>query len=227
MTQQGQPIARMAAAHDATGNEVPHGDVHRWLARELHDGAVQSLTTLLVEMELAKRERGDDHALFERLDHFETSIRCVLSGLRHTLYQLRDEPIRDDRFRRWLARVAADLRARCGAAVRVRVRDWPRELSVHASYNLARIVEEALRNVVRHSRATHVSITLGALGSKLLLTIRDDGVGCSSVAGEIESGLGLQGMAERAVILGGEVWVTTAPGRGTTVRVCVPQERVM
>lgn len=226
MTEQGQTIARTGAALDATEEDVRHRDARRWLARELHDGAVQSLTTLLVEMELVKRERGDDHALFERLDHFEKTTRAALSGLRHTLYRLRDEPIRDDRFRRWLARAAADLRARCGAAVRVRVRDWPRELSVHASFNLARIVEEALCNVVRHSRASHVSITLGALGSNLLLTIRDDGVGCSSVSGEIEPGLGMQGMAERAVILGGEVWVTSAPDRGTTVRVCVPLERV-
>ncbi len=186
---------------------------------------VQSLTTLLVEMELFKREQGG-HALGERLDDFEKTIRVVLFGLRHTLYQLRDEPIRDDRFRHWLGRAAADIGAQRGAVVRVRVRDWPRELSVNASYNLTRIVDEALCNVVRHSRAAHVTITLAALGSNLLLTIRDDGVGCSSVSGAIELGLGMRGMAERAVILGGEVDVTSAPGRGTTVRVCVPLERV-
>ena len=226
MTEQGQPVARRVAVSAAIGDDVQHGDVRGWLARELHDSVVQSLTTLLVEMELYKREQGGHLVLCERIDHFEQAIRAALSSLRHTLYLLRDEPASDGRFRHWLGAAAADLGARCDAAVRIRARDWPRELSVHASYNLSRIVDEALRNIVRHSRAAHVSITLAGPGSNLLLTIRDDGVGCSSVSGAIEPGLGLRGMAERALILGGEVCVTSAPGRGTTVRLCVPRERV-
>jgi signal transduction histidine kinase len=106
------------------------------------------------------------------------------------------------------------------------VRDWPQALSVNASYELSRIVDEALCNVVRHSRATRVNITLAALGPHLLLIIRDDGVGCSSLSGVAAWGLGMRGMAERAIILGGEVEVTSAPGQGTTVRVRVPLERV-
>jgi two-component system sensor histidine kinase UhpB len=226
MTEQGPPGVRTAAPPRATGDGVPPGDVGQWLARELHDSVVQSLTTLLVEMELLKREQEGHHAVCERIDAFETTIRAVLFSLRLTLYQLRDEPIRDDRFRHWLGRAAADLEARCGAAVRVRVRNWPRELSVLASYNLSRIVDEALRNVVRHSRATHVSITLAGGGSNLRLTIRDDGIGCSSIGGVIEAGLGMRGMAERAAILGGEMAVTSSPGRGTTVRLSVPRARV-
>jgi signal transduction histidine kinase len=187
---------------------------------------VQSLTTLLVEMEICKREQGGSGALRERLDHFEQVARTALAGLRRTLYQLRDEPVRDDRLRHWLQLAAADLGARCGAAVHVSVRGWPRELSVDASYDLSRIVDEALCNVVRHSRAAHVSITLATLGANLLLTIRDDGIGCSSLSGVVVPGLGMRGMAERAVILGGDVCVTSVPGRGTTVRVCVPRERV-
>jgi signal transduction histidine kinase len=90
---------------------------------------------------------------------------------------------------------------------------------------LFRIVQEALTNVIRHARASTVTIHLGRRGETLFLKITDDGTGFDSaqhLADPQASGFGLRGMQERVSLLEGEFQVHTAPGRGTTISVQVP-----
>lgn len=197
-------------------------DDRRWLARELHDSVVQKLTTMLVEMELFKREQRGQLPIAEHLDHFQAATRGALSSLRQTLYQLRDESPQAEGFVEWLERGAADVGERSGIEVRVTVRRRPETLSAHATYNLSRVVEEALRNVIRHSRARHVAITVDVVDSNLVLAIQDDGDGCASVTGEVKPGLGIIGMLERAIILGGRLTVRPLAGHGTLVHAQFP-----
>lgn len=85
-----------------------------------------------------------------------------------------------------------------------------------------RIVQEALNNVVRHARATRASLRLFVAGDALLVEVSDDGIGFEDVATHLESGAGLWGMRQRALLVRGELSVDSAPGAGTRVSLTVP-----
>jgi signal transduction histidine kinase len=80
-----------------------------------------------------------------------------------------------------------------------------------------RILQETLTNVARHSGASSVNVALKSIEGRLILTVRDDGKGISEEEAEGRRSLGLLGMRERALLLGGYLTVTGRPGRGTTV----------
>jgi hypothetical protein len=86
-----------------------------------------------------------------------------------------------------------------------------------------RICKEALTNAVRHSDATAISIrAVTTARGKLVLGIRDNGVGMADTLLQTGPSLGLLGMRERARALGGDVRITSTPGRGTLVAMTVP-----
>jgi len=91
------------------------------------------------------------------------------------------------------------------------------------SIALFRILQEALTNVARHSRATAVEIRLGQEAGRVLLEVADNGRGIADDRIAASSSLGLLGMRERARLLGGEVTIRGNPGAGTTVAVILPR----
>jgi signal transduction histidine kinase len=88
-----------------------------------------------------------------------------------------------------------------------------------------RVAQEALRNVARHAVADEVWVTLAVTGPELLLCVRDSGVGFDPEAGHARPGLGLYSVEERVHLVGAELTVISAPGKGTTVAVRVPLAR--
>ena len=88
--------------------------------------------------------------------------------------------------------------------------------------NLYRIVQEALTNVARHSKATAVSITLLSRKDQLQLTVHDNGQGLTAGKRREGSGLGLAGMETRARGLGGTLRLESAEGKGLTIEVTCP-----
>ena len=89
-----------------------------------------------------------------------------------------------------------------------------------------RIFQEALTNVARHSRASHVIATLERCGTDLILEVHDDGVGISRDDASTSRSIGLVGMRERAQLAGGTFSISAAGG-GTTVRVQIPQREAV
>jgi signal transduction histidine kinase len=90
---------------------------------------------------------------------------------------------------------------------------------------LFRIVQEALTNVVRHAGARRVVVRLFIDAGALVLTVADDGRGITALEEGRSSSLGLVGMRERALVAGGTVAITGAPGAGTTVTVRLPRAK--
>jgi signal transduction histidine kinase len=91
--------------------------------------------------------------------------------------------------------------------------------------NLYRIVQEALNNISKHARATHVSVIIERRAEELTLIVEDDGRGFDSDNQRDHirrGGMGLPGMQERAASIGGEMEVESANGKGTTLFVRVP-----
>lgn len=189
-------------------------EARAWLARELHDGAVQHLTVMAVEIERLKRRSG----LATEMEQLHSTTRAALNDLRNLLYELRGEPAVDSGFVESVRELMVELTAATGVEADLVVQSWPEELPIHLSANLRRVVGEALVNVRRHSAATRVTVTLQALDGSLAVTVADDGRGIVST----EGGFGLRGMGERARLLGGRITAESPSGRGTTVRCIVP-----
>ncbi|HZU34957.1 MAG TPA: sensor histidine kinase, partial [Gemmataceae bacterium] len=94
-------------------------------------------------------------------------------------------------------------------------------VSTVVSQNVFRIVQEALTNVAKHSRATEVQIELHVTADQVTLSVRDDGVGFAPAALDGRR-LGMLGMRERAELLDGSFSVRSAPGKGTQLAVNIP-----
>jgi len=102
------------------------------------------------------------------------------------------------------------------------VREVPR-LAPAPATQVLRIAQEALGNALRHAEAERIEVRLENGGGALVLSVADDGVGFDPEGPEVRGQrLGLTSMAERATELGGTLRVTSTPGRGTTVRLEVP-----
>ena len=203
-------------------------EIRRALARELHDRVAQTLTTMLIELENFKVEQTGRESALRQLDELQDSTRDVLANLRHVLFELRGESGVED----GLVEAVRTLLARFEQRTHVKVEfsispSWPARLRTHASMNIYRIVDEALTNARLHSGASVVEVVFRlARHRHLAIEIKDDGRGADSELGRVP-GMGVLGMRERAVILGGILEVETGSGRGTTVRAIIPMEQVI
>ncbi|HKF77426.1 MAG TPA: ATP-binding protein [Candidatus Dormibacteraeota bacterium] len=203
--------------------------VKRELARELHDQVVQDLTAMLIDLENFKRGPFDIQSTVLQVDSVQGSLRTMLGRLRGMLYGLRGEDPWEPDFAETLRVFAVQYTARTGVRVLIRVsRDWPDPIRRTAAQHLLRIVQEAVNNARQHggARSVRVSLKLGEHGLGRLM-IQDDGRGMPQDEPR-EWGMGMLGMNERALLLGGTLTVESAPARGTTLRVIFPvavQER--
>jgi len=203
---------------DTTPGLDGENGVRLWMARELHDDALQTLTTMLIDMEQVRRELPEA-AISSRVVGFQASVRSAISGLRRLVGELRNQSGEDHGLVEDLTALLGQLDDRAGVKGQLSVSaSWPSSLSTHIASHLRRIAEEALRNVASHSGAQRVLVCLDTEEDRLTLTVSDDGQGCEWFEKASQQGSGLLGMRERALILGGQLEVTSRPGAGTTVR---------
>jgi signal transduction histidine kinase len=138
---------------------------------------------------------------------------------------LRDEPTEGLNFGEWLQAILDRFHVETGIETRfLGAEFWPGQLSLNASINLSRIVEEALRNVRLHSGAKLVLISLSRDDASARLYLRDDGRGRSGSDQSPARGLGMLGMKERALLLGGELTVESGFATGTAIELKLPIE---
>lgn len=116
-----------------------------------------------------------------------------------------------------------DAARRSGLHVRMLLRNVDEEERIPRDHELAlfRITQEAINNVIKHARATEVEVALGRRGNRLVLEVKDDGVGFSEL--DVGKGsFGLPSMRERVTQLGGSLDIQSAPGSGTIVTATIP-----
>ncbi len=197
------------------------------IARELHDDTIQALVVLSRQLDdLASKSKGlskEERLLLERLWGQTSNI---MEGLRRLSQDLR--PAALDRLGllpalEWLA---SDVEKHSGITVEVKTDGAERRVAPEAELVLFRIVQEALRNIWRHSQATSARVTVEFYDNQTRVTVKDDGKGFdlrSSMGDLTKDGrLGLAGMQERARLLGGSLKVESEPGKGTTVTIEAP-----
>ena len=207
-------------------SSTTHGDpeLRRLLAREIHDGVTQTLTTLLVELANFRADQSERCDVLAQFDAVEASLRDVMANLRELVYNLRGQATTSaGTLSEMIAVQLKDFEDKTGIETRLTIAEgWPSKLRSSAAANLRRIVGEALVNVRRHSGASHLTVVLGIEGDALAsIAIADDGRGFEpELLGQ--PGMGIVGMRERAGLLGGRLQIGTDDGVGTTIRVTVP-----
>lgn len=220
----------LGAAGLAIAADVENSDhIRRALARELHDRVAQTLTTMLIELENFKVEQTGRQSVLRQLDELQDSTRDVLSSLRGVLFELRGETGIEEGFAEAIRSLLTGFQERTNITASLSVAPgWPARIGSQAALNIYRIVEEALRNVGFYSGARLVEVALGPWRDKdLTVEVKDDGRGVDSGAGERIPGLGLLGMRERAILLGGRLEVESSMGAGTIVRAILPASQLL
>lgn len=207
----------------AARQEEIREDERRHIAREIHDELGQQLTALrlkasLIKMQYAATDPALQAAFMELLAMVDRTIqvaRNVSTALRPAALDIGIAAAMD-----WLS---AEFQQNSG--IRCDVEPIGNlQLDEDRAVVLFRIAQESLTNVTRHSQAGHVRIVLEEVDGKQVLEIQDDGVGFDP-AKVAPRKFGLIGMRERALAVGGEVKVESAPGKGTRVRVTIPIKR--
>jgi signal transduction histidine kinase len=182
----------------------------RRIARDLHDVVLQDLSATLQSLQAAQMESG-----VELHQEVET-LRKAVRGLRNAVYDLRAED-RQSLLRTVESLLELNRQLAPGCEVSLSVDDgFPSELPETVRLELARIVQEALSNARRHSRARHVEVALEADEDEIRALITDDGRGFEP--DRTRPGMGLTSMEERAALIGGDLEIRSGPGEGTQVR---------
>ena len=194
------------------------------VGKELHDSVAQSLAALRYQLIAIERETGDGD-LTEKIRAVRNAAGEVLEHVRllsHTVHPQILDDLGLVPALRHLARTTTD-----GAAITVVVdpaaeadlRAIPNDVAV-AMYRAAR---EAVANALRHASATTIRIEVGLARGQLVMQVEDDGRGFDQAEVERDGrAMGLFTMRERMALLNGDVEITSAPQRGTSVRVRVP-----
>lgn len=194
-------------------------DERRRIARDLHDSAGQSMASILLGLKVASHE-GSLPEVRARLEGLRRIASEATGELRRLALELRPTVLDDLGLEEAVERYVTDFEARSGIAVDLDVEPDAR-LHPDLETVVYRVLQEALNNVAKHAGAETVRVQMRRRGGWARLRVRDDGAGFDPEGLE-SSGLGLQGMEERAGLVGGRVAVRSVPGEGTTVDLEVP-----
>jgi signal transduction histidine kinase len=191
------------------------------LARELHDSVSQALYGIALGARSAQnRIARDPQRAAEPLDYILGLAEAALADMRSLILELQPESLEREGLVGALAKRVDAIKVRYGIEVS---RDLPDEppIPLDTKQAMYRIAQEALHNLVKHSRAKHASLRLRVDRDALTMEVADDGEGFDP-SRSYPGHFGLQSMRERTQSRGGELHVESRPGEGTTVRVRVP-----
>nr|WP_189180482.1 GAF domain-containing sensor histidine kinase [Microbispora rosea] len=203
------------------GRELTVIEERTRMARELHDAVSQKLFSLrLTARAAAALARTDPERAAEAIERVERMAGEALTELRAVIVELRPPELDRHGLVGSLRKQAALLdRLHPMTVAFTAEAEPPGELAPEIEVAVLRVTQEALHNAVRHAGATRIDVRLTYEEPTLVLEVADDGVGFDEAG---VHGLGLPSMSDRAQAVGGRLSVSSAPGRGTTVRLEVP-----
>lgn len=187
------------------------------VARDLHDQVNQSLTGVLLRLEATRSEAPPE--LAPEIEETSRLAHQAMDELLTVARQLRPTALDDLGLRAAIAGLVEELDP-AGVSADFSCQDDPSGLDPDIQLVIYRVSQEAIGNAVRHSGASSIEVTLARRDDSFELIVTDDGSGFSF--DQATSGLGLGGMRERAILVGGELDIESRSGHGTTVRLTVP-----
>ena len=200
-------------------------------ARELHDGAIQSLIAVEMQLDVLRRQSGAQAPVVNaELGRIQKLLREEVLKLRELMQAMKSFAVNADRLLGFISDTVERFRRETGIAAEF-VSELERvDLAQKVCGELARIVQESLVNVRKHSGAHHVLVRLAQRAGNLQLTVEDDGKGFSFSGrlsdAELETtGKGPAVIRERVRLLAGELAIESTPGHGARLEVRIPPPR--
>lgn len=191
---------------------------------DLHDGVIQSIYAIGLMLEDGQlRLPAQPEEASVRITRAIQGLNEVIRDIRNYILDLRPQRFQGRDLVRGLDEMARDLRANTFFNVRLKKGQVDASfLSEEQTVEILHILQEALTNVRKHSRASTVDISMSGDDNELCLSIEDDGVGIDPLQSELSTGHGLRNMRERAHALGAEIRFESGPNGGTRMTLGVP-----
>ncbi|GAC1582780.1 MAG: hypothetical protein NVS3B24_21070 [Candidatus Dormibacteria bacterium] len=203
------------------------------LARDLHDGPVQRLAGMAMNIEVIKSllKKDADRALHE-LGELDKLVRLTIKEARTMLFELRPLVLETQGLPAALESYAEQFQATNAIDVELDLEEGLERMPPAVEQTIFSVVQEAMGNARKHARAEELTISLHMDGDRVVASVRDNGVGFdvdavqAGYAQRESQSLGLVNMVERAERIGGKLRLDSAPGRGTTVSISVPRRHL-
>ena len=193
------------------------------MAREIHDELGQTLTALKIDLSwLAKRLPHEQQSLVEKTESMYALVDRAIQTVKRISTELRPGALDDLGLADAMEWQIQDFGKRTDIKSTFSARPEGIVLDRERSTAVFRVCQEALTNIVRHAKATRVSVSLRTGPNRVSLKISDNGQGIEESQILDPTAFGLIGMRERARYLGGEVRISGAPGKGTLVVMSIP-----
>ncbi|HEX6879037.1 MAG TPA: sensor histidine kinase [Terriglobales bacterium] len=194
------------------------------VSRELHDEFGQILTAVGSLLSRVEKKAPADAAWSKDLHEVRGIVQDTLENVRSLSQSLHPVMLDEAGVESALDWYLSTVERQNGIKIHYEKSGISRPVSNSAGIHIYRITQEALNNVVRHSKATLVHVRLGFRPEDLLLEVEDNGMGMQ--LDQTRRGIGMVAMRERAELLGGSIqWLPSASG-GTVVRLEIPQEQL-
>jgi PAS domain S-box-containing protein len=196
------------------------------ISREIHDELGQSLTALKLDLSLIRRKILSDGLAEEsgKVHEIELAVSRIIRTVRKIATDLRPGILDELGVVAAIKWMAKNFQSRTGISCKVAGQGADQISDPVLSTAIFRIVQEALTNVSRHAAASQVNVSLEKKGDTLIVEVRDNGIGIKEGRIIDPTSLGLIGIRERVLLLGGEASISGKPGEGTSVRVILPME---
>lgn len=193
------------------------------LARKVHDELGTCMTLLKFDLAWLKRNQPTyNKAVVERIMSMDEHIHECTRTIQRLTSELRPSLLDEQGIAAAIEWQVAEFEKRSGISCTAEIDPAIPPLSQDKSINVYRIFQESMSNIMRHSGATSVKISLSKAGQQLVLLITDNGSGISEQEISAHTSFGILGMWERARLCGGEFIISGIPGKGTTISVSVP-----
>ena len=193
------------------------------MAREIHDELGQQLTIMKMDISwLLGNIKQEEGAVTKRANELKSIIDKTIITVRRIAYELRPSLLDDMGLGAAIEWQLLEFEKRSGIKTEFQNLEKELALSDAAKTGLFRIVQESLTNVSRYSKAKNVIVRLLLNEKELLLSVKDDGVGFEIDKLAFKKTLGIVGMKERCIMLGGVLDIISVAGVGTEVRVIIP-----
>jgi PAS domain S-box-containing protein len=194
----------------------------RRVARELHDELGQALTALKIDVGwLRDNVTGASAEVKQKLGSMQLLLDGTVAATRRISADLRPLVLDDLGLAAAADWLVQNFTMRTGIACELAV-SHGLELEDPYATTIFRVLQESLTNVAKHAEASQVEVTLERSGDQVTISVTDNGRGFSPQAPRKPASYGLLGLRERAILLGGEATIDSAPGRGTSIEVRLP-----
>ena len=198
------------------------------IARELHDEFGQALTSLHLGLAwLARNVSAEQKPLLAKIRSLSDFTTGLIRSVRDITVELRPGALDELGLAKTLRSSAREFQSSAGIPCRFSTNAAGVRFNRPAAVAVFRIVQAALTNVARHARASSVRVALRTGRDNLAVTVKDDGKGIPRRLVESECSLGIIGMRERTLALGGTLTLTGSRRAGTLLRAQIPLSRVV